>query len=102
MNDLSISVVIPVLNGAHTIGGTLDAIAKQSFRGRLTETIVEKTHVPYRLDAAKLARIKHVFFDEDWGKGPVQIPPYGRDVAANPFVAASRVRSSCRPSTLPA
>ena len=40
MNPATISVVIPVLNGAHTIGATLDALAKQATGSRCLETIV--------------------------------------------------------------
>jgi glycosyltransferase involved in cell wall biosynthesis len=36
----TISVVIPVLNGAHTIGATLDALAKQATSGTRSEIVV--------------------------------------------------------------
>ena len=48
---------------------------------RITETIVEKTHVPYRLGAEKLAHLRHLFLDADWGKRthhPPFVRPRGR------------------------
>jgi hypothetical protein len=53
---------------------------------RIHETLVEKTHVPYRLSAAKLARLRHLFFDSPWSV-PSGQSPYDRSQAANPFVA---------------
>src|SRR5262249_9820460 len=49
---------------------------------RLRESIVQKTHVPYALSDAKLARLRRIFFEADWGGAPVEQPSYTRDVAA--------------------
>jgi len=63
---------------------------------RVAETIVEKTHVPYVLSDAKLARLRRLFFsDAEWHDPSPAFPSYDRSVAANPFVsfAAIPVRS---------
>lgn len=47
------------------------------------EVIVAKTHMPYRLDAARMARWRALFLTPDY---PVtQLPAYSADTAANPF-----------------
>ena len=49
----------------------------------VTDVIVHKTHITYPLGAAKLARVKALFFGEDWDL--VQLPGYGVGRRANPF-----------------
>jgi hypothetical protein len=63
---------------------------------RLIETIVEKSHVPYALDDAKLARLRHLFLDADWGPRAVHFPSYDAKVAANPFVAFTAIPARAR------
>ncbi|WP_457787299.1 fatty acid cis/trans isomerase [Pseudomonas sp. PL-6] len=45
--------------------------------------IVHKTHITYPLSSAKLARVKELFFAEDWPLDAV--PGYGAQRRANPF-----------------
>lgn len=48
-------------------------------------TLLEKTHDPYPLNAARMARIKSWFIDDPY---PVtQLPSYDPEIAANPFIA---------------
>ncbi len=48
------------------------------------QTIVEKTHLPYKVDAKKLAWMKNNFFGKKWrAKG---FPSYEINKAANPFL----------------
>ena len=61
---------------------------------RVRETLVEKTHVPYRLGDAKLARLRHLFYDSAWS--PPGTSPYERVYAANPFVAFSAIPARAR------
>jgi len=63
---------------------------------RITETIVAKTHVPYRLDSAKLARVRQIFFGSEWGESPTALPSYDRKVAANPFVVFRAIPARAR------
>jgi hypothetical protein len=62
---------------------------------RIRETLVEKTHVPYRLSDAKLARLRHLFFDPPWSpdSGP---SPYDAKHAANPFIAFAAIPARAR------
>ena len=46
-------------------------------------TIVEKTHMPYALDAKKMARFKALFLDPDYDVDA--LPSYEPKLAANPF-----------------
>ncbi len=46
-------------------------------------TIVYKTHITYRLDAAKMARVKQLFFSTPWQVDA--LPGYGAQRRANPF-----------------
>jgi hypothetical protein len=62
---------------------------------RIRETLVEKTHVPYRLNDAKLARLRHLFFDPPWSPEPGP-SPYDRKHAANPFVAFAAIPARAR------
>jgi Fatty acid cis/trans isomerase (CTI) len=63
---------------------------------RLNETIVEKTHIPYLLNDAKLARLRQLFLAADWGGASPAFPSYDVDVAANPFVAFSAIPARSR------
>ncbi|MGD0526591.1 MAG: fatty acid cis/trans isomerase [Polyangiaceae bacterium] len=63
---------------------------------RLTETIVVKTHIPYRLDDAKLARLQALFLDADWGPAKIEVPSYAPEVATNPFVAFRAIPARSR------
>jgi hypothetical protein len=63
---------------------------------RITETIVAKTHVPYRLDRAKLARLRQIFFVSDWGDVSTAFPSYDRKIAANPFLAFRAIPARAR------
>ena len=64
---------------------------------RVTETIVEKTHVPYVLGDAKLARLQRIFFSEaKWSDPSPTFPSYDRSVAANPFVAFAAIPARSR------
>jgi hypothetical protein len=63
---------------------------------RIEETIVEKTHVPYLFNAAKLARVKHLFLDADWAGASQAFPSYAADVAANPFEAFAAIPAAAR------
>lgn len=63
---------------------------------RVTEAIVEKTHVPYFLSDAKMARLRQLFFSGDWADPAPRFPPYDREVAANPFVAFAAIPARAR------
>ena len=47
------------------------------------ETIVAKTHMPYALSAARMARWRELFLDARYAVD--SLPGYGADTAANPF-----------------
>lgn len=56
------------------------------YRLRLeTGSIVEKTHMPYALNSARMAKWKKWFIDADYAV--TALPSYAADVAGNPFVA---------------
>ena len=63
---------------------------------RLNETIVLKTHIPYRLDDAKLARLRSLFLDSDWGNPKIKEPSYATEVASNPFIAFQAIPARSR------
>ena len=52
---------------------------------RLDGTIVDKTHIPYELSPRKLERIRQTFLEPQWDV--TNLPGYGEETAANPFVA---------------
>jgi hypothetical protein len=52
---------------------------------RLDETIVAKTHMPYALDDARLARLRELFLAPDYEV--TSLPSYESHVASNPFLA---------------
>ncbi|MNR77830.1 Fatty acid cis/trans isomerase (CTI) [compost metagenome] len=47
------------------------------------EAIVAKTHLPYRLDAARMQRWRNLFFDSSYQVS--KLPAYSEETAANPF-----------------
>jgi hypothetical protein len=64
---------------------------------RISETIVEKTHVPYVLSDKKLARLRSIFLaDDDWKDRAPAFPSYAPNVAANPFVAFAAIPAQAR------
>ncbi len=63
---------------------------------RVVETIVEKTHAAYLLGDAKLARLRHIFFDAEWSERTPRFPSYDVAVAANPFVAFASIPAAAR------
>ena len=63
---------------------------------KLVDTIVHKTHTVYRLDSTRLARLRELFIDSDWGPAPIDPPSADNKVAANPFVAFARIPARAR------
>ncbi|MFM8333684.1 MAG: fatty acid cis/trans isomerase [Candidatus Methylumidiphilus sp.] len=61
-------------------------VAKVYYRLRPVQaTLVAKTHMPYPLNAARMARLKTWFIDDPYTVG--ELPSYDPKIAANPFVA---------------
>ena len=56
--------------------------------------IVHKTHITYGLSAAKLARVKELFFATDWQADAV--PGYGLQRRANPFGTFAAIPAQAR------
>ncbi|SDU78896.1 fatty acid cis/trans isomerase [Pseudomonas sihuiensis] len=56
--------------------------------------IVHKTHITYPLGDAKLARVKELFFGEDWALDAV--PGYGAQRRANPFETFAAIPARAR------
>lgn len=56
--------------------------------------IVHKTHITYGLSAAKLARVKELFFASDWQADAV--PGYGLQRRANPFETFAEIPAQAR------
>lgn len=56
--------------------------------------IVHKTHITYPLDAQKLARIRELFFDEQWELD--RLPGYGTYHRANPFDTFQAIPAKAR------
>lgn len=56
--------------------------------------IVHKTHITYALSAAKLARVKELFFTSDWQADAV--PGYGAQRRANPFETFAAIPPQAR------
>lgn len=66
-----------------------------SYRLRpIPDVIVHKTHITYPLSAAKLARVKSLFFESDWAVDT--IPGYGADHRANPFKTFQAIPAEAR------
>ena len=66
---------------------------------RIRETLVEKTHVPYRLSDAKLARLRQLFYEPPWSvrRRPLSRPFYQSGKrAANPFLAFAAIPARAR------
>jgi Fatty acid cis/trans isomerase (CTI) len=60
---------------------------------RIHETLVLKTHAPYELSAAKLARLRHLFYESPWSDGA----PFTVDrSSANPFVTFAAIPAKAR------
>jgi len=57
-------------------------------------TPLAKTHMPYALDAARMRRYRELFFDADYQVSA--LPPYAREVAANPFKAFAAIPAKAR------
>ena len=58
------------------------------------ETIVDKTHLPYALNAARMAHWRELFFGDDYRVA--QLPGYARDVANNPFAVFQAIPAAKR------
>ncbi|WP_439858682.1 fatty acid cis/trans isomerase [Pseudomonas sp. MBLB4136] len=56
--------------------------------------IVHKTHITYGLSAAKLARVKALFFADDWQVD--SLPGYGAQRRANPFATFAAIPPQAR------
>lgn len=68
-----------------------------SFYYRLTPVqgvIVHKTHITYQLGASKLARVKALFFADDWREPAV--PAYGARRRENPFETFAAIPAQAR------
>lgn len=52
---------------------------------RIDATVVSKTHMPYALSSARMARFRQLFLDPDYEVKA--LPGYDRKTASNPFVA---------------
>jgi hypothetical protein len=61
---------------------------------RVAESIVQKTHVPFRLDDAKLERYRQLFLEPKWTIDA--LPSYEGAVAGNPFVAFAAIPPRAR------
>lgn len=56
--------------------------------------IVHKTHITYPLSAAKMARVKSLFYSGDWQVNA--LPGYGPQSRANPFVTFEAIPAQAR------
>ncbi|KAF1070774.1 MAG: hypothetical protein GAK45_00703 [Pseudomonas citronellolis] len=56
--------------------------------------IVHKTHITYPLNAAKLARIRELFYGSQWASD--QVPGYGLQHRANPFETFAAIPARAR------
>ncbi|MCQ4297370.1 fatty acid cis/trans isomerase [Pseudomonas stutzeri] len=66
-----------------------------SYRLRpISDVIVHKTHITYRLSATKLARVQSLFFDGAWTVDAV--PGYGANHRANPFKTFQAIPAEVR------
>lgn len=58
------------------------------------EAIAAKTHMPYRIDTARMARWRSLFYASDY---PVDaLPPYTAELAANPFKTFAALPAKAR------
>jgi hypothetical protein len=69
---------------------------------RMTDTIVQKSHITYRIGLDRLARWNELFIDSDWGLKPEEmtLPDYDLPETANPFVSFKKIPSKIRYSFL--
>lgn len=58
------------------------------------EAIIAKLHLPYRMDAARIARWQSLLFDADYAV--TSLPGYAPEVASNPFVAFRAIPAPAR------
>jgi hypothetical protein len=63
---------------------------------RMHESLALKTHIPFRLSAAKLARWQRLFLESDWAEHSPRLPSYEPEVAANPFSAFQAIPAAAR------
>ena len=61
---------------------------------RVASTLVHKTHIPYPLDAARMARFEELFFAGDWRV--TQLPEYSRGNAINPVATFNDIPAAGR------
>lgn len=60
----------------------------------IMQTIVEKTHLPYLMNAAKLQWVKRNFFSEPWKVS--KMPSYDPTESANPFLTFEAIPTKAR------
>ena len=61
---------------------------------RVASTLVHKTHLPYPLGTAKMARLQELFFTGDWNVS--QLPDYSRAIQVNPVAAFNDIPAGAR------
>lgn len=61
---------------------------------RIKESILLKTHMPYRLDASRMARWQSLFFEPTYDVRV--LPGYAPSVASNPFVSFAQIPMKSR------
>ncbi len=61
---------------------------------RVSSTLVHKTHMPYPLDAARMARFEELFLAGDWDAE--RLPDYSRASAVNPIAAFNDIPADAR------
>ncbi|MBT8433956.1 MAG: fatty acid cis/trans isomerase [Gammaproteobacteria bacterium] len=59
-----------------------------------TDSIVAKTHMPYRLDQKRMDRFKQLFFEEDYQVS--RLPGYDPETASNPFITFAQIPGRSR------
>lgn len=60
----------------------------------LTESIIHKTHITYRLDEAKLAYFEKLFLEPEWTVE--RLPDYSPESRSNPFITFSSIPAKSR------
>ena len=61
---------------------------------KIVSTLVHKTHMPYSLDADRLARFRNLFLAGDWDV--TQLPDYSRASAVNPVATFNAIPAGAR------
>jgi len=61
---------------------------------RVEETLVAKTHMPYALDDARMARLRKLFLEPDYEVA--SLPSYKPDEASNPFITFQQLPQNAR------